>query len=238
MEFVGAYSLITQLLFYTLIGSASTMTSMDEKANYARLCCLLVSVGSQVLRDTFDRIIPPSDLLRILKRNPAHSTLQSLRKEGIVSSVQWSKLYPATPSSVSSTGFSPTLLKVLLRTICKLSPPPAGWDAPPHSEDTSCEADIARVNYFMDVVSGQLREASVSDAVFSDCWQQIRDTLVRLGGAGYEDVIDEMRNREMNSLDKEHFIALLKQWKDNEDTIKVKLNEVESVMRTPGEEGW
>ena len=90
----------------------------------------------------------------------------------------------------------------------------------------------------MNVVSGQLREASVSDAVFSDCWQQIRDTLVRLGGAGYEEVIDEMKDREMNSLDKEHFIELLKQWKDDEDTIKVKLNEVESVMRTSGEEGW
>ena len=227
---------MTQLLFYTLIGSASTMTSMDEKTNYARLCCLLVSVGSQVLRDTFDRIIPPSDLLRILKRDPAHSTLQSLRKEGIISSVQWSKLYPATPSSVSSTGFGPALLIVLLRTICKLSPPPAGWDAPPHSEDTSCEADIARVKYFMNAVSGQLKEASVSDAMFSEYWQKIQDTLVRLGGV--DDVIDEMKNREMNSLDEEHFIELLKQWKDDEDTIKVKLNEVESAMRTSGEEGW
>ena len=212
MASVGAYSLITQLLFYmyTLIGSASTMTSMDEKTNYARLCCLLVSVGSQVLRDTFDRIIPPSDLWRILKRNPAHSTLHSLQKEEIVSSVQWSKLYPATPSSVSSTGFSPALLIVLLRTICKLGPPPAGWDAPPHSEDTSREADIARVKYFMNVVSGQLKEASLSDAIFSEYWQQIRDMLVRLGGAGYEDVIDEMKNQEMNSLDEEHFIELLK----------------------------
>ena len=87
----------------------------------------------------------------------------------------------------------------------------------------------------MNVVSGQLREASVSDAVFSEYWQQIRDTLVRLGGA--EDVIDKMRNREMKSLDEEHFIELLKQWKDDEDTIKVKLNELESVMRSSGEEG-
>ena len=73
--------------------------------------------------------------------------------------------------------------------------------------------------------------------MFSEYWQQIQDTLVRLGGAGYQDVIDKMKNQEMNSLDKEHFIELLKQWKEVEDTIKVKLNELESVMRSSGKEG-
>ena len=93
------------------------------------------------------------------------------------------------------------------------------------------------VNYFMNAVFDQARGASLSDALFSEYWQQIRDTLVRLGGAGYQDVIDEMKNQEMNSLDKENFIELLKQWKEVEDTIKVKLNELESVMRSSGEEG-
>ena len=194
-------------------------------------------MGSQVLRKIFDTIIPSENLRKVLKRDPAHSTLQLLRKEGIVSSVQWSKLFPATPSSVSSTGFSPALLIVLLRTICKLSPPPAGWDAPPHSEDTSREADIARVKYFMTAVFDQARGASLGVAMFNEYWQQIRNTLVRLGGIGYQDVIDEMKNQEMNSLDEEHFIELLKQWKEVEDIIKVKLNELESVMRSSGEEG-
>ena len=89
----------------------------------------------------------------------------------------------------------------------------------------------------MNAVSNQAREASLSDAVFSEYWQKIRDTLVRLGGAGYEDVIDEMKNQEMNYLDEEHFIELFKQWKEVEDTIKVKLNELEIVMRSSGEEG-
>ena len=94
------------------------------------------------------------------------------------------------------------------------------------------------MKYFMNAVSNQAREFSLSDAVFSEYWQKIRDMLVRLGGGGYEDVIDEMKNQEMNSLDEEHFIELLRQWKDDEDTIKVKLNEVETAMRTSGEEGW
>ena len=220
-----------------VVGLAQEFTFQRKRTNYARLCRLLVSVGSQVLKKIFDTIIPPQNLRNVLKRDPTHSKLQSFLKEGIVNSMQWSKLYPATPSSVSSTGFSPALLIVLLRTICKLSPPPAGWDAPPHSEDTSREADIARLKYFMNAVSDQAKEVSVSDAMFSDYWQQIRDTLVRLGGIGYENVIDEMRNQEMVSLDEEHFIELLKQWKDDEDSIKVKLNEMENLMRSSEEEG-
>ena len=162
-----------------ILGAASRITSSHEKTNYSRLCHLLVSVGSQVLRDTFDGIIPPTDLQRFLKRHPAHSKLQSLRKEGILNTVQWSKLYPAVPSSVSSTGFDPAFLMILLRTICNLSPPPAGWDVPPLSVETSRESDIARVKYFMNTVSNHAMEASVSDAVFSNYWQQFRDSLVR-----------------------------------------------------------
>ena len=75
----------------------------------------------------------------------------------------------------------------------------------------------------------------MSDAMFGEYWQSIRNALVRLGGA--EDVIDGMKNQEMSSLDEEHFIELLKQWKEVEDTIKVKLNEMESVMRSSGEKG-
>ena len=140
-----------------VVGLDPGFTYQRKITNYARLCQLLVSVGSQVLRQIFDTIIPPQNLRNVLKRDPAHSKLQSLRKKGIIDSMQWSKLYPASPSSVSSTGFSPALLIVLLRTICKLSPPPAGWDAPPHSEDTSREADISRVNYFMNAVFDQAR---------------------------------------------------------------------------------
>ena len=220
-----------------ILGAASKIMSSHRKTNYSRLCCLLVSVGAQVLRDTFDGIIPPTDLQSFLKRHPAHSKLQLLQKEGILNTMQWSKLYPAVPSSVSSTCFDPALLMILLRTICNLSPPPAGWDTPPLSMDTSRESDIARVKYFMNAVSNHALEASVSDAVFSDYWQRIRVSLVQLGGGGYEDVIDEMKNQEMDPLDKEHFVVLLKQWRKIEDEIKDRLTEVESVLQSSESEG-
>ena len=189
---------------------------------------MLISLGSKALRETFDRIIPPQNLQRFLKRNPGHSKLQSRRKEGILSSIQWSKLYPTTPSEVSSASFDIHLLMVLLRTICDLSPPPAGWDTPPLREDNSCESDVVRLKYFLNAVSRHAGEGSVNDAVFSNYWEQIRDALVRLGGADYENTIDEMKNQDMDSLDEEHFRELLKQWKKMEDNIKDKLNELEN----------
>ena len=215
-------------------------TTTKGRSNYSRLCRLLINLGSKALRETFDRIIPPQSLQRILKRNPAHSKLQSRRKEGILNSVQWSKLYPTTPSEVSSAGFDIPLLMVLLRTICDLSPPPAGWDAPPLPEDLSPESDIARLKYFFNAVSSHAGEGFVSDAVFSSYWQQIHDTLVRLGGADCEDAIEEMRCQEMDVLSEEHFRELLKQWRKVEDNIKDKLNELEiaEALKMAGELFW
>ena len=181
-----------------------------------------------MLRDTFDSIIPAENLREFLKRDPAHSRLQLLRKKGVLTSVHWSRLYPATPTEVSSASFDIPLLIVLLRTICNLSPPPAGWDIPPLTADTSRESDIARIKYFMNAVSKHAAEGSFSDAVFNSYWQQICDTLVRLGGADYGVVINEMKYQDIEFLDGEHFRELLKQWKKVEDDIKEKLNELET----------
>ncbi|XP_068723040.1 protein NLRC3-like isoform X2 [Montipora capricornis] len=213
-------------------GAVLAVIPSDGQTNYTLLCYLLVRLGSQVLRDTFDRIIRPQDLCGALKREPVHSKLQSLKKEGILNPVQWSKLYPVKSSSVSSTGFDNSLLIVLLRTICNLSPPATGWDLLPHSLDTSCESDIVRLKYFVDAVLARAEEASVSDAFFCKYKDQIQKTLVRLGGAKYEDAICEIEKQEMDPLDEEHFQELLKQWKEGDNRITDKLNEWECKMKT------
>ena len=61
-----------------------------------------------------------------------------------------------------------------------------GWDVLPAATDTSCEADIARVKYFRNVVYAHAEQASVDDSEFHRHWKDIRDTLVRLGGVNYE----------------------------------------------------
>ena len=194
-------------------------------------------MGSGVLRETFDSIISPQNLRKHLKEYQVHDRLQSLRKQRILTPKQWSQLYPDRASSVLSKHFEPTLLMVLLRTVCELTPPRGGWDAPPHAADTSREADIARVRYFINTVLDHIDQARVSDLVFVKYCDKIREMLVRLGGTRYGDAMDKIMHQKMDPITEEHFKELLKQWKKNEDCIKDKMNELESVMETSGDGG-
>lgn len=192
--------------------ASASFSSTNETTNYARLCRLLVDVGSQVLRETFDKIHLPSCLYRNLADPPVHKTLQSLWKKRIINPMQWSKLYPADKTSVSSKHFDVTLLMVLLRNICNLLTPATGWDSLPPTTDTSREADIARIKFYRNTVYAHANQASVDDATFSHYWQDIRDTLVRLGGAGvYEETIDSLAKDSMDPVIEQHYQELQRQ---------------------------
>ena len=167
------------------MASATPATpSTKETTNYARLCRVLVDVGTCALRDCFDAIYLPPTLYTILAAN--QPVLHSCGSRRIINATQWGKLFPAVPASVSSRDFDITLLIILLRNICGLAPPLTGWDALPVTTDVSREADIARIKYFRNTVYGHAEQASVDDATFNKHWKEIRDTLVRLGGVTYE----------------------------------------------------
>ena len=204
--------------------AAPTASSSKETTNYARLCRLLVDVGTQALRDTFDSIHAPPTLHSVLTGNK--TMLQSLRTKKIINPTQWGKLFPAILNSVSSTGFDVTLLMVLLRNICGLLPPISGWDALPAVTDVSREADIARVKYFRNTVYAHAEHASVDDATFNAYWQDIRDTLVRLGGVKYKSAIDNLENECMDPDIEDHYKELLNQWKMDENSVKDQLEKV------------
>ncbi|KAL9965349.1 hypothetical protein ACROYT_G029138 [Oculina patagonica] len=202
--------------------------STKEANNYERLCRLLVGIGSQVLRETFDRVRPPGSLHTVLADPAVHAKLQSLRKKRVLSTPQWRKLYPVIKSSVLSANFDPTLLVVLLRNICSLVPPASGWDNLPLVTDTTLQADIARIKFYRDTIyHSHGSDASVDDATFGVHWKEIKDTLVRLGGACYRDAIDDLENENMDPDFEDHYQELLKQWVEGEDSIKDKLDEDE-----------
>ena len=211
-----------------MAAASPTFPTSRETTNYARLCVLLVDVSSQVLRGTFDRIRPRGRLDTVLGTPPTSDTLKSLLKKKVLNPSQWSILYPAIKSSVSSEKFDITLMMVLLRNICGLTPPAAGWDALPSPTDVNCEDDLARIKYYRNTVYGHAAQASVDDVNFNDYWMKIRDTLVRLGGAVYEAAIDGVKYDCMDPEMEEHYIEMLKQWKMDEDRLKDKLDDVEA----------
>ena len=139
---------------------------------------------------------------------------------------QWGKLYPAH-SPVSSATFDITLLTVLLRNICGLSPPVTGWDNLPPATKTGIADDIARMKYYRNTVYGHASQASVDDISFSSYWQEIREALVRLGGAPFRADINKLEHDCMDPDIEEHYRELMKQWKKDDDSIKDKLEEME-----------
>ncbi|XP_068731784.1 uncharacterized protein [Montipora capricornis] len=208
------------------VASAST----KEGTNYARLCCLLVDYGTQALRDTFDTIHPPATLHRILSTtSAAYPTLQGLKKKKIINPTQWGMLYPTTPSSVTSANFDITLLMVLLRNVCGLSPPAStgSWDTLPPSGDNSPEANIAKTKYYRNNVYGHASQTSVDDATFNVLWQDISKALLALGSAAnFATKISQLKTECMDPVAEEHYRKLLKLWKDDDDSTKEMLEEL------------
>ncbi|XP_068679043.1 NLR family CARD domain-containing protein 3-like isoform X2 [Montipora foliosa] len=209
--------------------------STRESTNYARLCRLLVDIGSQALRDTFDRIHYPADLHKILSNTSAHyPKLLSLRKRKILNPTQWGKLYPTVCLSVSSASFDITLLVVLLRNICGFSPPAStgSWDELPLPSDNSCEANIARIKYYRNEVYAHASQASVDDATFNMLWQYISNALLALGsGTTYASAISQLKTECMDPDFEEHYRELLKQWKKDDDNTKEELEMVKSEVK-------
>jgi len=216
-----------------MASAAPATSSNKETTNYARLCRLLVDVGTQALRDTLDAFHAPANLQAVLAAN--RSTLQGLRARRIINATQWGKLFPVIPSAVSSKTFDTTLLMVLLRNVCGLpSPAITGWDTLPPATDMSHEADIARIKYFRNTVYAHAEQASVDDTTFNAYWEDIRDTLVRLGGVRYRAIIDNLETESMDPEIEDHFKQVLSEWKKDEDNIKDELKEIGAEIRDFG----
>ena len=206
---------------------ATSFTSSKETTNYARLCRLLVDVGTQVLRETFERKRPPGDLHTVLTTSPVKDTLTSLQKKRVLYPAQWGKLVSPT---VSSRDFDITLLVVLLRNVCALSPPATSWTSPPTPTDVSEAADVVRIRIQRNEVYAHTNGASVDDATFNNHWVNIKDPLLRLGGPSFQTVIDNLKTECMDPEKEQHYQELIKQWKDNEESVMEKLTAIEEKL--------
>ena len=210
--------------------------STQENTNYARLCRLLVDVGCTVLRDTFNSIHPPANLHGVLSSPSVFSTLQSLRKKRVLNPLQWGKLFPAVASAVSSANFDVTLLMLLLRNTCGLSPPGSthSWDKLPHDSDNSFEANVVRIKFYRNDVYGHATMASVDAPTFNALWQKISIAILALAPATsyniYATCISQLKTECMDPAAEAHYKKLLSDWKKDDDSLKEMLQEVKGML--------
>lgn len=206
---------------------ASTFTSTKETTNYARLCRLLVDVGTQVLRDKFDKMYTGS-LHIFLTSSSVDAALKSLLKKRVLHSKQMAKL---ALSTVSSADFDITLLVLLLRNVCGLSPPATtGWNNPPLPTDMTEEADIVRLRIHRNEVYAHTNVASVDDLTFSKYWVSIKEPLIRIGGPRYQSIIDGLETECMDPEKEQHYQKLLKEWKENEECVMETLGSIKESL--------
>ena len=212
-----------------MASAASALSpSTQETTNYARLCRLVVDVGCQALRDTFDRIHPPAGLPGVLASQKC--TLQILRRKGILNASQWDTLYPTVhPTSVSSANFDITLLVLLLRNICHLSPPTStgSWDKLPPVSDGTMEANIVRVKYYRNMIYGHVTQASVDNVTFERHWQDIKNALIGLGADSA--TINRLKHECMDPATAKRCREMMERWKKDDDDIKDKLDVLQGI---------
>lgn len=190
-----------------------------ENANGARLSRLLIDVGTRALRDVFDSIYSPSSLHSTLLSTAVHSTLKGLRTKRVLNNQQWDRLYPPSKSTpVTSENFDITLLFVLLRNVCGLTPPRTGWDKLPLATDLSKEADLARIKYYRNKLYGHITETAVKKSNFEKYWRNISDVLVRLEPS-YKPKIENLKVETIDPEDEKYFCEVLSEWERSEQSL-------------------
>ena len=213
----------------------SSLASSVEKTNGNKLSRLLIDGGTTVLRNIFDYYHPPANLAASLSSRHIHPILTRLRHRNILNGVQWDKLFPppggGPPNSIN---FDITLLFLLLRNICGLSPPLSGWDRMPPASDTSFEANLARMKYHRNVLYGHVTSTGIQTSVFDVKWQEVSSVLVSLGLSQSE--VDRLKREPCG----EDYVSAVFEWMKNDEEIQFQLKDLlrkqQQVLQTQQED--
>ena len=165
------------------VGSRSVEHS-DDKERFFRICRLLLDGGTEVLRQEFDKRIPPSTLSSRLIREK--TKLLKLPSRVLPISM-FQRLYPTANTCGKSKDFDISLLMVLFRQLCGLTPPPStgNWSEMPADSDESLEADILRLKIFRNNVFAHATFCCISEADFNQISKDICDIFERLDGLNW-----------------------------------------------------
>ncbi|KAM7428105.1 hypothetical protein ABFA07_020870 [Porites harrisoni] len=213
----------------------SPLASSVEKTNGNKLSRLLIDGGTTVLKNIFDYYHPPANLAANLSSKRIHPILTKLRHRYILNGSQWDKLFPppggGPPNSIN---FDITLLFLLLRNICGLSPPLSGWDRMPPASDTSTEANLARMKYYRNVLYGHVTTTDIQTPVFDVKWQEVSSVLVSLGLSQSE--VNRLKTEPCG----EDYVSAVIEWMKNDEEIQFQLKDLrtkqQQVLQTQQED--
>ena len=201
-----------------------TLQCSQPETNGAKLSRLIVDGGTEAIRRVLERHYPTPELLAQGLRS-YHTTLLDLLRRRILNDTQWYLLFPKGGDLPNLRNFDITLLFVLIRNVCGLSPPSTGWNAEPLATDNSQEANIVRMKWYRNEIYAHASSTSVDTAVFESCWKNVSEALVALG-------IDreEIERLKLTSLDAERYLQLLGDWVAQEEMVQRELVTISTVQ--------
>lgn len=185
----------------SLPGPSTTIVySMEkEKENFCRLCQLIMTICSDLFRDTIKHFIKPIDLRSVLDRNK-----YKLQKLKHMNSHQLQILFPVsggTPTMVEEMDIC--LLYTLLRNICNIKPHTNNWGNHPNHGDNSLGACIERIKLMRNSIYGHLKKGLINDVDFQKYWTELKNDIVEiekqlLAGNKYEQEVDKLLSCELS----------------------------------------
>lgn len=145
-----------------------------QRKTFARLCQLIMTICSDLLRDVLSRYIKPADLRSELDNNRR-------KLEKIMNAAQKDLIYPASGSSaITAKDLDISVLYILLRNICNIPKHKNGWGKPPKKGGKSIAACIEKIKNERNLISGHSTAGAIEDNEFQNHWTELRDAIVEI----------------------------------------------------------
>lgn len=189
-------------------------TEPDEIHNFAVICRLLSEGAPLVMRDIFNHIHPAITLGDSLERPDTLKVLRRLKTHGLLSQHHWELLYPSNKKLARSKDYDVTLLGVLLKYVCHLTPPyPDGWEAWPVDNDTSLSADLARINCYRQLLATNYRneDTEMKSVDFQKHFDDVCSIYKRLSPQTKLDVA-HIQKQSLDARAQNHYAQVVVDW--------------------------
>ncbi|XP_061180654.1 uncharacterized protein LOC133189267 [Saccostrea echinata] len=194
----------------------SPYISTEGTTNANRACRLLLGPCTDQLRDVLRKEVPPSSF--VVEISKQKYNLPRLNPE------QRDLILPHGGSySGNYDDFDISLLYILLRNICNITPHKNGWGNVPDVNDSCLSANIEKIRVVRNNTVHSARP-TLANSEFNDIWTSVRVAVVEMdtflsNGNYYEREVDILRHTTMDPVQDKHYRdQLTKQYADDQDT--------------------
>ena len=217
----------------SLESALGVSSGLNDQERFFYSCRLLLDGGTELLRQEFDKIFPPTDLHNVLCKEKLN--LQKLPRS-VLSTSMLQKLYPTSATCGKPTDFDITLLMVLFRYLCRLEAPPSSnnWSNMPVDSDKSLAADILRLKIYRNTVFAHAEACCISKDDFEQISNNICVIFERRGGTFWKLKAETMLKEPLTQCESA-YMNQLKEWQNHDTDVKEICQELASNVKKQGE---